>query len=371
MKGMYWKSSNKSVIYYLVLAVFSLFGMYLVEHFRSENMQEHYSEKIEASKFTLRAFEEIKQYKESKGKKINLDFDPSGSGLIGEFFTPVTSNLGVLRAKQSSINPNFGALVLEYLIQAGIQKGDTVAVSLSGSFPALNIAVYSAAKTLELKLVIISSMTSSQWGANDPDFLWPDMEKWLYTRRIFPYQSLAYSWGGIEDQAFGIPKEGSKNLQNSASINSLPMLHSKNYSESLEERIRLYSAVIPLSEYKAYINVGGGTVSVGTKKNSAEFSPGLNLKQPVIRDGRDSVMRRFANLGIPIIHLVRVEELAIQNGFTIQPKKIPEIGEGKIFKRSEYDLRLATIVLAGILVLLYVFFKRDHFIEEDDRDESL
>ncbi|WP_244288592.1 poly-gamma-glutamate system protein [Leptospira dzoumogneensis] len=367
---MYWKSSNKSVLYYLVLAVFSIFGMYMVEHFHSEKIQPNFSEKIEAAKLTAKVFEEIKHYKESKGKKIDLKFDPSGSGLIGEFFTPVTSNLGSLRAKQTSINPNFGALILEYLIQAGVQKGDTVAVSLSGSFPALNIAVYSAAKVLELKLVIISSLTSSQWGANDPEFLWPDMEIWLYSRGIFPYKSLAYSWGGIEDQAFGISEKGSKLLQNSASKNSLPMLHSKNYSESLEERIGLYSATIPLSGYKVYINVGGGTVSVGTKKNAGEFSPGLNLKHPVIRDGRDSVMRRFANEGIPVIHLVRVEELAIQNGFTIQPKKLPEIGEGKIFRRSEYDLRLGTSVLVGILVLLYVFFKRDSFIEED-RDESL
>ncbi|WP_243396257.1 poly-gamma-glutamate system protein [Leptospira hartskeerlii] len=367
---MYWKSSNKSVLYYLALAVVSIFGMYLVEYFRYEKVQEYYSEKIEAAKLTAKAFQEIKRYKESKNIKIDLDSDPSGSGLIGEFFTPVTSNLGSLKAKQSSINPNFGALVLEYLIQAGVKKGDAVAVSLSGSFPALNIAVYSAAKVLELKLVIISSLTSSQWGANDPEFLWPDMEIFLYTQGIFPYKSSGYSWGGIEDQAFGMSKEASKNLQNSASKNSLPMLHSKNYSDSLEERIGLYSSVIPYSEYKAYINVGGGTVSVGTKKNSGEFSPGLNLKHPIVHDGRDSVMRRFANLGIPIIHLVRVEELATQNGFTIQPKKLPEIGEGKIFKRSEYDPRLAAAVLAGILVLLYIFFKRDHFIEED-RDESL
>lgn len=367
---MYWKSSGKSVLYYLVLAVFSIFGMYLVEHFRFEKIQPNYSQKMEAAKLSAKVYEEIRSYKKSKNKKIDPDSDPSMSGLIGEFFTPVTSNLGSLRAKQTSINPNFAALVLEYLVQAGVQKGDTIAVSLSGSFPALNIAVYSAAKVLELKLVTISSLTSSQWGANDPDFLWPDMENELYTRGIFPYKSLAYSWGGIEDQAFGITKDGSKILQISAFKNSLPMLHSKNYSESLEERMDLYSSVTPLSNYKAYINVGGGTVSVGTKKSAGEFSAGLNLKHPIMREGRDSVMRRFANAGIPVIHLVRVEELATQNGFTIQPKKIPEPGEGKIFKRSEYDLRLAAVVLFGILVLLLVFFKRDSFIEED-RDESL
>lgn len=370
MKGMYWNSSNKSVLYYLLLVVFSLFGIFLVEYFLSEKIQPHYSEKIEAAKLTAKAFQEIREYKVSINKKIDPVSDPSDSGLIGEFFTVVTSNLGSLRAKQTSINPNFGALVLEYLIQAGVQKGDTVAVSLSGSFPALNIAVYSAAKVLDLKLVIISSLTSSQWGANDPDLLWPDMEKRLYTRGIFPYISLAYSWGGIEDQAFGIPKEGSKLLQNSASKHSLPMLQSRNYSESLEERMNLYSAGSPISEYKAYINVGGGTVSVGPKKNEGEFSAGLNLKHPISRQGKDSVMRRFANAGIPVIHLVRVEELATQNGFTIQPKKMPEPGEGKIFKRYEYDPRLAAAVLVGIFVLLYIFFKRDHFIEED-RDESL
>ncbi|MEI1278417.1 poly-gamma-glutamate system protein [Leptospira venezuelensis] len=367
---MYWKSSNKSASYYLVLAVFSIFGMYSVEYFRIDKIQDHYTEKMDAAKLSAKAFEEIKKYKKSKSKKINLNFDPANSGLIGEFFTPVTSNLGSLKAKQNSINPNFGALVLEYLIQVGVQNGDTVAVSLSGSFPALNIAVYSAAQVLELKLVIISSMTSSQWGANDPEFLWPDMERLLYDRGIFSYKSKAYSWGGIEDQALGISKEGSKILQNSASKNSLPILNSKNYSESLEERMNLYSAVIPISKYKAYINVGGGTVSVGTKKNAGEFIAGLNLKHPIVKNGKDSVMRRFANEGIPIIHLVRVEELAAKNGFSIQPKKLPEIGEGKVFKRAEYDLSLATAVLIGILVLLYIFFKRDSFIEED-KDESL
>ena len=60
-----------------------------------------------------------------------------------------------------------------------MKEGDPVAVSFSGSFPALNIAVYAAIRTLNLKPTIISSVSGSQWGANDPAFLWIDMEHFL------------------------------------------------------------------------------------------------------------------------------------------------------------------------------------------------
>ncbi|TGL58334.1 poly-gamma-glutamate system protein [Leptospira sarikeiensis] len=370
MKGLYWKSSQRKVLYFIILAILSLFGSYLVEHFKIQKLQDNYSEKMEAASLASKAFQSIRSEKIRLHRKIDPIADPTGSGLIGEFFTPVTSNLGNLRAKQTSINPNFAALVFDYLVRAGVKKGDKVAVSLSGSFPALNIAVYSAAQVLDIDLVIISSFTSSQWGANDPEFLWPDMERVLINQKVLKYASSVYTWGGVEDQAFGIQEEGFNSLKAAASKRSFPILKSKNYEESFEERIKLYSFRLPISEYKAYINVGGGTVSVGTKKSSSDFSPGLNLKHPIRSGGRDSVMKRFARVGVPVIHIVRIEELARENGFTLTPNKLPNIGEGKIFQRQEYNLWLSGSVLFGILFLLYLFFKRDSFIEED-RDESI
>ncbi|WP_246050791.1 poly-gamma-glutamate system protein [Leptospira langatensis] len=367
---MYWRSSPRSVGYYLAFGIFSLFVLYLVETYKEEKTQSHSEEKLEASRLALRAFQEIKKIQVERGKEIRSEFDPSNSGLIGEFFTPVTSNLGVLRAKQISMNPNFAALILEDLFRGGVRRGDTIAIAFSGSFPALNICVYSAAKVLDLKVVSISSLSSSQWGANDPGLLWADMERELEKRNILPYRSIALSLGGVEDRALGIPKEGIMLLEKAALRNTLPLVVSNSYSQSLEERRRLYESVLPISQYKAYINVGGGTVSVGTQSGSREFSPGLNLKPPVSSRSRDSVMRDFSEKGVPVLHLVSIETLARENGFPTSFSKIPMPGEGKIFKTLEYHLWLVLLGLASLLVMLYVFFRTDSFLEED-KDQSL
>ena len=72
-----------------------------------------------------------------------------------------------------------------------------MAVSFSGSFPALNIAVLSAARVLDLHPVIISSVGSSMYGANQPEMTWLDMERILADKGLFPYRSNAASLGGI------------------------------------------------------------------------------------------------------------------------------------------------------------------------------
>ncbi len=365
MKGMYWNSSPKSTWHYLVLVTASIFGFYLVETCKLETIAEDRSLKMEASSIALNAFEEIRKTKSSAGKIPDLQFDPSGSGLIGEFFTPVTSNMGVLGAKQTSINPNFAGLVVQYLHAAGVKKGDRIAVGMSGSFPALNIAVYAAARVLELKLVVVSSLSSSQWGANDPDFLWPDMERILFEKEVFPYRSVALSVGGIEDRGLGISKEGLELLTNGALRNHLPLIRQNSSLASLEERIRLYQTIEPISNYKAYINVGGGTVSVGTKLGSREFQPGLNLKRISGIPFQDSVMSRFYSQNIPVIHLVRIQELATENGFSLRPEKMPELGEGKIYGRMEYNPILTAIVLVLLLALLYVLFRTGSLVTED------
>ena len=66
-----------------------------------------------------------------------------------------------------------------------------VAVGLSGSFPAMNVAVYSALYELGVEPIIISSTAASQWGANDPNFTWLDMEAVLRKADVFPVECVA------------------------------------------------------------------------------------------------------------------------------------------------------------------------------------
>ena len=92
--------------------------------------------------------------------------------MIGTLISPVTSNSGHLAAKQGSLNPNFAAVVVSWLRSAGVGEGDYVAVGVSGSFPGFNTVVYAALQALNAKPLVISSASSSQWGANVPELLW-------------------------------------------------------------------------------------------------------------------------------------------------------------------------------------------------------
>src|SRR5690606_29481438 len=112
------------------------------------------------------AMEAIKAEKIRRGHRVDPKVDPAETGMIGESLTPVTSNTGVLSAKQMSTNPNFAAVILHLLDEAGVKENDVVAVGLSGSFPALNISALAALKTLGAKPIIIASSSSSEWGAN-------------------------------------------------------------------------------------------------------------------------------------------------------------------------------------------------------------
>src|SRR5690606_18084703 len=158
---------------------------------------------------------------------IDTFSDPAGTGLIGKRFTTVTSDTGLLSSKQTSINPNFAAVVVHFLKRAGLSKGETVAVGLSGSFPAANIAAYSAIQALGLRPVIIASASASQWGAKHPRFLWLDMEKVLYRRKIFPFRSSAASIGGVDDLGAGIAEEGIEKLRIGIERNQIPLISSK------------------------------------------------------------------------------------------------------------------------------------------------
>src|SRR5215208_6306034 len=176
MKKIYWRPRAVSRPALLLIALISVAGLIVVERWKVENPQPHLEEKLAAAKLAQQAFDVIKEARISVGPPIDKTIDPSESGLIGIPMSPVTTVIGDVSAKQTSVNPNFAAIIVEMLKEAGVQEGDVVAIGMSGSFPALNICTYAACETLKLKPLVISSASASQWGANVPALLWPDME---------------------------------------------------------------------------------------------------------------------------------------------------------------------------------------------------
>lgn len=374
MIKVYWRPRGISRWVLAVIAVASLGGLAAVELIRTTQRQPYYAEKLDAAHLAAQAFDIIRQERAARGVPLDVESDPARSGLIGALMSPVTTATAPLSAKRTTVNPNFAAVIVEMLCDAGVRQGDTIAVGCSGSFPALNACVFAAATTLGLNTIVISSASASQFGANHPEFLWIDMEAALNARdqKHFPHRSIAASLGGVEDRAVGLPAEGRKLLEEAIKRNGLQFIDSKDFTDGIDRRMELYKLHAGRAEIKAYVNLGGGAVSVGSSVGKKLFAPGLSRRKPVGVRYVDSVMTRFIDQGVPVIHLVQVEQLARAYGLPVNPAVVPAPGEGKIFRKEQYNPWLAGGVLLAIIVGLYAVIRSGvgHRIPRQERKQA-
>jgi poly-gamma-glutamate system protein len=356
MKKIYWRPQSTPLFAFVLIALFSLAGILAVERYRMEEERPAYREKVEAARLALGAMEAVKDERLRKGITIDAETDPAGSGLIGSYVSAVTTEPGDLDAKQTAVNPNFAAVIVDLLRQAKVKEGDAVAVSFSGSFPALNIAVYAAIRTLGLRPTVISSVGSSQWGANDPAFLWIDMERLLRDRGVFPFRSEAASFGGRHDEGKEMSERGRRAVLDGVARNGLPMITAGTLHGDIDERMAVYFKKDPP---KVYINVGGGRAAAGARPFKVLLRPGLLASDLPANARGDSVIARFLKERVPVIQIYDVKRLAHRYGLPIAPASMPQVGEGTIYYATRYNRWLAGSVLALIIFGLFVFSRSD------------
>lgn len=349
MKAVYWKPRKVSRTAIVGICCLALLGVAIAE-LAKRNMLglKDSSDKFAAAKLAEQTMQEIREERLKRGHEFDPQFDPAMTGLIGEYLTPTTSITGHLESKQTSVNPNFAAAIVDMLEKAGVKEGDIVAVGCSGSFPALNLCMASALETMKVKPIIVASTAASQFGANRPDLLWIDMEKLLYDRGLISFRSTAASLGGYEDQAAGMTEEGKQLLRQGIQRNGLPMIVDGEFTASIDSRMKLYEDKAGGRPIKAYINVGGGTVSVGRSVGKKLYQPGLNLTYTPEAMEIDSVITRFAKQNTPVIHLVEVMILAKAYHLPPAPAVTPLAGEGWLFYDTWLHRVIAVVFLIGI-----------------------
>jgi poly-gamma-glutamate system protein len=333
------------------LALAAVLLVAVVEHMPLEIREDGFVQKTEAAVRADMALRAIKEERLRLGYPIKPELDPAGTGIIGELGTEVTTSTGNLGSKRTSANPNLAAVVVAYFRRLGIERGDLIAVGCSGSFPAVNVAVLSAAEVMGLQPLVISSTTSSDFGANIPGFMWLDMEQMLERRRIIGVRSLAASVGGIEDQAIGLSVEGQALAHAAIARTGVPELRPASFEESIRLRMAVYDKAAHGLPIAAYVNVGGGAVSVGRSRGKAAYKPGINRPSP--SPPVDSIIGRFLVRGVPVIHLTQIKTLAEQHGLPVDPRRPVKIGEGDLFRRREPNRVLALVALAVFCALLY------------------
>jgi poly-gamma-glutamate system protein len=339
-----------------VIALLALMAFLAVEYGKEDVKLKWYDQKLEASKLANEATGYLKEIRMHKGVFVDVVNDPNETALIGQDLTPITTDRGYIEAKLTATNPNFAAVIVDMLKEAGLEKDDMVAIAFTGSLPGLNISVHSAVQTLKLKPIIITSVGASNWGANDPDFTWLDMEMLLYKKGIFKNRSIAASIGGGLDRGRGLSPEGRQLIADAIKRNKVEFINEEHLESSIQKRIDVYNKQRKKEKIKAFINVGGGISSIGSVENGKFVPSGLSKTLPMKNYPVRGVMIAMAEKNIPVIHLLNINQLARRYGLPVNPIPLPAAGQGDIFIQKRYSVILtAGVTLFLILAIAFVF----------------
>ncbi len=315
------------------------------------------AEALAASRLMARAAAVLRDCRTGRGLALDPAADPNGTGLIGEERSTITTSAGRLEAKRTTTNPAFAGLVVSLLRQAGVRRGDVVAVGASSSFPALIVATLAAAEAAGVELLIVSSLGASEWGGNVPEFSWLDMEECLRARGLFDVRPVARAIGGDEDVGRDMSPEGRALLAAHIRSAGAPFLEEPDLERNVARRLALYKERAAGRPIRAFVNIGGSWANLGTDAGILKVAPGLAGRVPLPPPARRGVLQAMAAAGVPVIHLLNVRGLCERYGLPWDPRPLPEPGRDPGFRTAAgpRSAALPTVVYGlGMIVLLAV-----------------
>ncbi|MEM9193032.1 MAG: poly-gamma-glutamate system protein [Myxococcota bacterium] len=360
MKSLYWRSNHVSTRQLVAVAVLAVGGLAWVETSPIEERDPLFEQKLAAARLAEQGFRAVNLERIRLQIPLEPEFDPAGSGLIGPAHTPIVSNEGHLASKQTSANPNFAAVFVEMLHEAGVREGDRVAVTATGSFPAMNITMFAALETMGARPMVISSVASSEFGATHPELTWLDMERVLYEAEVIGFRSVAASLGGVVDIARNHSDEGRALLTAALARNDCRLLTPRDYDHAVSLRLALFDELRGDDPIRAFVNIGGGTAAVGKAEDKVDFAAGLNTELPSGLEN-PSVMRAYLEAGTPAIHVSRIRSLARSFGLADVPMEVPRPGEGGVFRLAIIPPWTIALTLLAIFLAMWAATRFDLF----------
>ena len=350
----------------VALSLLALLCFIITINFKIIEKSSSFDQKVVAAELMWKGMQILKNTRMEEGVFVDIENDPNETGLVGSPYSLITTDEGDLDSKLTTLDPNFSAVIVDLMSQLNLQVNDTVAVLMTGSMPGANIAVLSACQAMKVIPVIISSVGASQWGANQLDFTWLDMESALAKNDLFLHRSVAASIGGRNDMGRLLSPSGRKIITDNIFFHSIPLIKSERLAENIKTRMGIYSSFIPINRYKAVINVGGGVASLGTSFNSKLLPPGIvkrtdlvNISRP---EGIEGVFSKFINFDVPGLHILNIRPLIEQYKIPFAPIPLPEIGTGSLYAVERYSLSVAVLcllILSGSVFTVGIISKRN------------
>ena len=322
----------------ILLALFNVSMVFIARNSFQIIKKQGYDEKIKAVELMRDAI-----------KKIENNFSEDLLGLESSgITTSVLDSMNQKRqlAKEISLHPNYAAMVVDMLYTFSNFdqnfKDQKLAISMTGSYPGLNLAVLSACKALEINPVIISSLGASSWGANRENMHWGLIEDFLLQSKIFPFKSSAYSIGGDFDVGYELNSIDRKKLIEylESNFESDQIINYKYFNtlktnkklsksklnnmlaSSINERKQKFG---DLASYDLYINIGGGAASLGQHAYRDSLDVGaldLLLVQGLLEDyyldenfntSSSGLIYDFIDYSVNIINLRKIKMMCLND----------------------------------------------------------
>ena len=359
----------------VALSLLSLVCFIVSINVKTIDVSPSYSHKVEAANLMKKAMAILKSHRMEQSVFIDIQNDPNETGLVGDSFSLITTDEGDLDSKLTTLDPNFSAAIVELMDQLNLSKNDTVAVLMTGSMPGANMAVLAACKALDVVPVSITSIGASQWGANQVDFTWLDMESILFNNDMIPARSVAASIGGRNDMGRLLSPAGRKIITENIKAHGLPLIRKDRLANNIQERMSIYSSFQPIKNYKAVINVGGGVASLGTSFNLKLLPPGIVHRSDITPIGRpggiEGIFSKFIHSNVPGLHILNIRPLTERFKMPFAPIPIPEIGSGSLYADERYNLWVAglcLLIVSGSVFTVGLQSKRkikEHLIQHE------
>ena len=372
-------------LYILIsMAVFCIIMTIISYNSQLDYKKPNYDKKVQAANYMFESLKVLRQEYQAitvgvKNQNENLNNNDSVDGFKDPQIERPFSSLDPLEtglvfyqddipgnpsSKLTTLNPNFAALIVDLMIEAGIKlpeerkRKPKIAIAFSSSFPGANLAVLSACKSMDVDPVIITSLSGSNYGAIDySHFSWLDMEKKLIDSKIFPstYSSKAVSIGRGNDSGIGLDSLTIKAIKGAINRHDVDFIYNEKEIEMsyyIDKRMETYFNRNDNAPYDLFINVGGGHASIGAS-NEIRKSPGFlsieYLNNIYKNNTDDCAMFRFSqNESTPAINIIDIEKLAQDNIpiINLSDKKFKidwssdkwvNLDEGSQLWRSEYN----------------------------------
>ena len=331
------------------LSLLSLVCFLIAINTRTIDVSGSYEQKVQAAELMKKGMDVLKGSRMESGVFIDIENDPNETGLVGSPFSLITTDEGDLDSKLTTLDPNLSAGIVDLMVQLNLSSKDTVALLMTGSMPGANIAVLTACKALGIHPISITSVGASQWGANQVDFTWLDMEKILFENDLIPAKSIAASIGGRNDMGRLLSPAGRNIITDNIQYHDIPIIRKDRLAENIEHRMDIFSGIKKISNYKAVINVGGGVASLGTSFNLRLLPPGVVIRSDISNIGRpggiEGVLSKFLNSNVPGLHILNIRPLTEQFKMPFAPIPIPEIGSGSLYADERYNIWVAALCL--------------------------